>query len=637
MARYESLVQVFAAHVRAQPDAPALIYAPDPMDDAGTVTVSYAELDAAARRIGARLAASYAPGDRALLLFQPGTAFAEAFLGALYAGLVAVPAPLPDGYKRQQDRLAGVARNAGTAVILTDGLSEYPVRGWARDCGLPEVPVLATDLDEQPAPGDWQPYPARPDTLAFLQYTSGSTRQPKGVMVDHANILANAEVFARIAELAGDSRVGGWLPMYHDFGLIGQLIVPLFLGSASVTMPATAFLKRPHTWLRLVDRHRITLSPAPNFAYDLCTRRITDEQLAGIDLSSWANAVNGSEPIQARTLDAFAGPVRRRRPAPERLAARVRDGRDHPGDQRRLAQASTDGHLGRPGKPGAARFRAHRRGRRRSPTGVQRRTAAARSTCGSSTRPPASSSRPAGSARSGYAATSVARGYWGEPELTREAFANPLVDRAGTALPGGYLRTGDLGILHDGELYVTGRIKELLIVKGRNLYPQDLEADARAAHETLSRGVGAVFTVAAARGAVGGGARVPHPGTRRRRARPDRQRDPPRPGPALRRRGERARPGPSRHRAAHHERQDPADAGPGAFPHRRARRRVRGAGPDPGPTARCRPSSPAAADDHPHPAGAAALPAPVSAAPVPASAPAHGTGAVVMGPRGPGR
>ncbi|MBW6436411.1 fatty acyl-AMP ligase [Actinoplanes hulinensis] len=492
MSDHETFVDLLQTRAVAHPERPALIFDADPgLDDGPVRTVTYAELAARARQIAALLAGTVRPGDRVLVLNEPGTAFAESFFGVQYAGAVPVPAPLPDGYRRQRDRLAGIARDARIAAVLTDGAALGTVREWAGESGLAEVPCLAFDGIAPDDGAAWRRPAIDGSSIAFLQYTSGSTSDPKGVVVDHANLLHNLRVFHKILSSGENVRVGGWLPMYHDFGLIGQLLAPLSAGSCSVGMSPTAFLKRPYTWLRLIDRHDVRISPAPNFAYDLCTRRVTDEQIAGLDLSRWMHAINGSEPVQAATLAAFA-----RRFA----AAGLRTETLCPGYGMAEATLSVSGspagtapvvttvdaddlerHIVTPVDDG-------------HPGPVRDLVSSGLSTGDFDVRivdPATRRERPPGTIGEIWLrGPSVARGYWDRPEATREVFGNALATGEG-----GYLRTGDLGLLDGGELYVTGRIKELLIVNGRNLYPYDIEAAVRTVHESLSRGVGAAFTV----------------------------------------------------------------------------------------------------------------------------------------------
>ncbi|HET8662266.1 MAG TPA: AMP-binding protein [Micromonosporaceae bacterium] len=507
----ESLVDLLDAHASSYPDRPALVFTADPTDPACEETLTYGQLAAQARTVGAVLRSRLAVGERVLLLYPPGLGFAAGLLGALTAGMVAVPAPPPDGYQRQRERLARTAEDCGAAAVLTGGATQPAVRAWVRESGFdPAVPVVATDrLDPvaDPAPR----LPAGPDTVALLQYTSGSTRRPRGVQIDHGNLIAHCRGFQRRCGLDPDARVGGWLPVYHDLGLVGQVLVALFAGCRSVLMPAATFVRHPHTWLWLIDRYDISVSCAPNFAYDLCTRRIADNQLAGVDLSRWRWAFNGSEPVQAGTVRAFT----------HRFAAcGLRPDAVRPGYG--MAEATLCITSAGPAGPVVARVDAAQL--EAGTLAAQPETGAL--TAGSGPGGAAAGPGPGGDGEarrrelvsSGTAldgvevrvvdphqrrvlpdgrvgevwvrGRSVSRGYWGQPEETARVFDNTTAGGES-----GFLRTGDLGVLRGGELYVTGRMKELLVVGSRSLYPQDVEADARATHPCLAKGAGAAFTV----------------------------------------------------------------------------------------------------------------------------------------------
>ncbi|MFF4249651.1 fatty acyl-AMP ligase [Streptomyces sp. NPDC001663] len=491
MHEHKTFVELMCARAAEHGDRTALIFSVDPLRAEADETLTYGELDQAARRVAALLQERFAVGDRLLVLHPSGPGFAQSLLGCMYAGMVPVPAPPPDGHQRRQgDRLAAIARDAGVAGALAEGTDLEALASWAKEQDLRGLTVLAphSARDELPAASRWRPPPADPHALAFLQYTSGSTADPKGVMVDHANLLANAEILVAISGMSADRPVGGWLPLYHDFGLIGLLLTPLVLGGRSVLMPPTAFLKRPHTWLTLIDRHGIDFSPAPNFAYDLCLKRITDEELARLDLSRWRCAVNGAEPVQAATVEAFTRRFAAAGLRPEAMlpgygmaeTTLVVSG-DRPARRAVItevdAAAFERGEL-LPPAPGATVHRIVSSGP------AEHLDVRIIDADGGRTLP---------DGRVGeiwVRGPNVARGYWGRSAETRRVFDAVTPDGES-----GFLRTGDLGILHEGELYVTGRSKELIIVRGRNLYPQDLEAATREAHPALEGGVGAAFSV----------------------------------------------------------------------------------------------------------------------------------------------
>ncbi|MCL6296868.1 fatty acyl-AMP ligase [Streptomyces kronopolitis] len=472
-----SATAVIRGHARRTPDHTAMIFVDDVERVDGATRWSYARLDAEATRIGAWLGARYPVGTRVLLLYPAGFDFAAAYLGCLYAGTAAVPAPLPGRYRNEQVRVSGIAMNAAASVILTDTKSLPAVRAWAEAEQLTGTRVLATDGRDLPDPGAWTPEEADHRTLAMLQYTSGSTGEPKGVMVSHGNLLHNVDSQSRAFGLTAASRLGGWIPHYHDMGLLGQLLPALLVGATCVLMRPSAFLQRPYHWLRLIDTYDIQCSAAPNFAYEMCCARTTDEQLAGLDLSRWRTASNGSERVDITTLDAFA-----KRFAP----AGFREDALCPCYGMAEATVFVSGEADRKAvvtTVDAERLKQHRL--------VPTQPGVDLVSCGT----PRDyevlivDPRTGGEAATGgigeiwLRGPSLAREYWNDPVATERAFA-----------PDGFLRTGDLGTVHDGELYVTGRLQELLTVHGHHIYPQDVERELRNQHSELAS-AGAVFTV----------------------------------------------------------------------------------------------------------------------------------------------
>ena len=476
LARAASAAAVIRGHACSTPERTAVIVVDDVERADGATSWSYARLDAEARRIGSWLRGRFPVGDRVLLLYPTGLEFVAAFVGCLYAGIAAVPAPLPGRYRHERARLCGIAENATVSAILTDTENLPAIAEWAEAEGFARTPHVATD-GELPEPGSWTPEALDQSTLAMLQYTSGSTGEPKGVMLSHGNILHNVDSQRREWGLSAETRLGGWLPHYHDMGLLGQLLPELLLGGTSVLMRPAAFLKRPHHWLRMIDKYDLYLSAAPGFAYELCSTKVTDEQLAGLDLSRWRFAPNGAEPINAETLDAFA-----KRFAP----AGFRDDVLSPcygmaettlfvsGDVYRKAVVTTvdsdqlERHRFVPADVGTDLVSCG--------TPRDHDVLIADLLTGEALEPGAIG-------EIWVRGSSVSKGYRRNTPANEQAFA-----------PGGYVRTGDLGTLHGGELYVTGRLAEMMIVRGRNLYPHDIERALRAQHAGLA-GVGAAFTV----------------------------------------------------------------------------------------------------------------------------------------------
>ncbi|MFC5919083.1 fatty acyl-AMP ligase [Streptomyces pulveraceus] len=489
MLRPGSIIDVVRSHAERQPDETAYSFLA--VDASGlhiSRQLSYGELDANAAGIAAVLRNSHEPGDRVLLACPPGPDFVVSFLGALYADVVPVPAPLPSGNKGQQARVHGIMTSAGVSTVLTDERNFDEVRDRLAG-SVPEVSCLSAGRAGAGNGRAWRPPAVDPDRLAFLQYTSGSTSDPRGVMVSHANLVENLGLIQRSYGVPDGARVGGWLPPYHDMGLMGTLLLPLFIGGQGFLMAPSAFLRRPAMWLEMIDKHDVAFSPAPNFAYDLCVRRVSAERAATLDLSRWRWAVNGAEPVQNATVRNFVQHFASAGLRPEAVCPSY-------------GMAETTLFVsGSPGRTAAvvSRVDAERFERHRFTPAGQGEEARLVVSSG-----PVSdgfdlrivdpdSLRELADGEIGeiwLRGPSVARGYWRQEEETERSF------RARTASGAGpFLRTGDLGVRHEGELYVTGRIKEVLILNGRNIYPQDIEREAREQHPACADGVGAAFTV----------------------------------------------------------------------------------------------------------------------------------------------
>ncbi|GGO10215.1 polyketide synthase [Microbispora rosea subsp. aerata] len=472
-----SAAAVISEHARSTPERTALIFVDDVERADGATQWSYAQLDAEARRIGAWLRARFSAGDRVLLLYPTGLDFAAAFVGCLYTGTVAVPAPLPGRYRHERARVRSIAENAAVSAILTDNEHLPVVAEWAEAEGLTGIPLLATDSADLVDPGDWTPENLNHETLAMLQYTSGSTGEPKGVMLTHGNILHNVDGQRRACSITQDTRLGGWIPLYHDMGLLGQLMPALLLGATCVLMRPSAFLLRPHHWLWLIDKYDIDLSAAPDFAYELCCARITEEQVIGLDLSRWRFSADGAEPINAATMDMFAkrfAPVGLRDDVLCPCYGMAESTVYVSGEAYRKAVVTTVD----PDELEQHRF-------------VPSETGTDLVSCGTPrdhdvliADPRTGEVLPPGVVGEIWLrGPSVSKSYWRNDAANERAFT-----------PSGYVRTGDLGTLHEGELYVTGRLDEVINVCGRYLYPQDIERELRARHPELGS-AGAVFAV----------------------------------------------------------------------------------------------------------------------------------------------
>ncbi|MFJ3232158.1 fatty acyl-AMP ligase [Streptomyces sp. NPDC086787] len=493
MSRFATFTDLVRARCAEFADDDVHVQLRDGKDGPDAARLTYGELDRAARAVAGALLARGAEGRPVLLMYPGSLEFLKAFAGCLYAGAVAVPAPLPDGGRRGRlGRSSAMLRDCGARIVLTDRASAPDVALWLATEGHDDVVCVASDALGEAAADEWRAPATRPDDLAFLQYTSGSVSEPRGVMVTHRNLMANQAALQRVLGTTADDRFGGWLPLYHDMGLIAHLLHPVWLGSASVMMSPTSFIKRPVHWLRAIGEHRVTIGGGPNFAYDLALRRVTDAQLAELDLSRWRLALNGAEPVRADTLDAFA-----RRFA----AAGLRTEAMYP------CYGLAETTLVVSGGVGGQAYR-----RRDVDAAALARDVVAPAEPGRESRTVVSSGRvtdfdvrivdPVGHRELPEGAVgeiwlrgeSVAAGYHGRPEETEAVFRATL--HGGES---GFLRTGDLGFLDDGQLYVTGRLKEVVILNGRNVYPQDVEYAVKSLHPALAAGTGAAFSVEAGR------------------------------------------------------------------------------------------------------------------------------------------
>lgn len=490
-----TFVDVVQRQAGVHGDREAFSYIRDMSDGQITDSLSYRELDAQARVVAGWLTKQGgSSGDRVLLCFPPGLDFIVGFFGCLYAGMVAVPAPMPEGFSSAEDRVGKIVRDAGINLALSDANGAPKLERWIADrlgTTLPCGPVRA--MDSALAASLTVPE-ISPDTLALLQYTSGSTSDPKGVMITHRNLLANMRLISGCADGGPDSRAFCWLPVIHDMGLIGQVLWMLFLGGCTTLTSPTEFLRRPYRWLQLLDELNADFSVAPNFAYDLCVRTVSEDKVPGLDLSRWRVTFNGAEPVQARSLAKFQekfGPAGFRAEAflpcyglaEATLLVTGTAADSAPVITTVDAEALARGEF----VPAAAGDGP----RELVGSGTVDRSRVRIVDAGTGAALP--------DARVGEVwvrGESVAQGYWGRPDLNAEVFDQRLDGETG------FFRTGDLGVIHDGELYITGRLKEVLIIRGRNLYPHDLEQTVRSVDPRLATGAGAVLALDAPEGSV---------------------------------------------------------------------------------------------------------------------------------------
>lgn len=457
--------------------------------------MSYAELDERARALAARLQQDMQPGDRALLLYPTSLDYIVAFFACLYAGVIAVPAypPDPTRLNRTLPRLQAIIEDAQLNVVLTSSqIAQMAPFLFASNPALANLAIVASDTVELSLAEAWRDPEVRAQDLAFLQYTSGSTGNPKGVMLSHENLVYNSRLISESYGLEPGDVMMHWLPLYHDMGLIGGLLQPLFLGSPVVLMSPIDFLKRPFRWLQAISKYRVAYSGAPNFAYDLAVRKTSLEERATLDLSTWKVACNGAEPVRRETIDRFAEYF-----APAKYRPTTSVPSYGMAECTVLVSSKTAGT--HPVVLAVDRG-ALEENRIEVVSGDDGERSAELVGCGklmgdyvAAIVDPVTKKRVAdgGVGEIWLQGTSVARGYWNRAEVNEEIFNAYIADSG----EGPFLRTGDLGFLHEGELYITGRHKDLLILNGTNHYPQDIERTVEGVNEALRSGCGAVFSV----------------------------------------------------------------------------------------------------------------------------------------------
>jgi acyl-CoA synthetase (AMP-forming)/AMP-acid ligase II len=487
---FASLVDVLRRRAAEQPNDPAYIFLPD--RGAERFSLSFAELYARARVVAASLAERGQKGDRAVLLFSPGLDFIVAFFACLLAGVIAVPLMVPRRTS-SRDASAGILADCSPRFaitcsdLLTDARPDLTERFQTGQLDCVFVDLCGAACRELRVP---LPPPAR-DDIAFLQYTSGSTAAPKGVIVSHGNLIENSEMIRVAFGNTQKSTHVSWVPLYHDMGLILNALQSLYIGAPCVLMAPVSFMQRPLSWLRAIHDYRAEVAGGPNFAFDLCVRRYRPEEVQGIDLSCWKVALNGAEPVRVNTIARFASTF-----APYGFDAKS----IHPAYG--MAEATLLVSAGRRGTGPVTRGidqNALQRNKIVAP--VRAQDAQVLVGCGrrlvgeSLAIVDPETWVPLGPGLVGevwVGGPHVAQGYWRNPEATASAF------RAQTASGGAqyWLRSGDLGFFdEDGELYITGRIKDLIIIRGINHYPQDIEETVQDCHAALRRHCGAAFSV----------------------------------------------------------------------------------------------------------------------------------------------
>ncbi len=487
--KLETIVELLRFKAQSQPEKTIYTYLRHGETESGQL--SYGELDRQARAVASQLQQLELAGARALLLYPPGLEFIIGLFGCWYAGIVAIPA-YPPRRNQNLSRLQAIVTNAQPSVVLsTSTLVANLKHRIADNHDLAAVPWLATDSIAAEATLLWQQPSIPDDSLALLQYTSGSTGTPKGVMVSHSNLWHNLNAIYQCFGHRPDSQGVIWLPPYHDMGLIGGVLQPLYGGFEVTLMSSVDFLQKPLRWLQAITRYRATTSGGPNFAYELCARKITDTQLASLDLSSWEVAFTGAEPVRAETMERFAStfaPCGFRREA------------FYPCYGMAETTLIVSGGL-KTAPPVLCSLKAAALAQNQViVTDSKKEDYHTIISCGQSlpdqkviiVNPETKTQCPEEEVGEIWVSgPSVAQGYWNRLQETEQTFRASLTDTG----KGPFLRTGDLGFLRDGELYITGRIKDAIIIRGQNHYPTDIERTVENSHPALRPSCGAAFGV----------------------------------------------------------------------------------------------------------------------------------------------
>jgi acyl-CoA synthetase (AMP-forming)/AMP-acid ligase II/alkylation response protein AidB-like acyl-CoA dehydrogenase/acyl carrier protein len=450
--------------------------------------VTFETLDSQARAIAARLQGLGASGGSAILLYPPGMEFISAFFGCMYANVTAVPLPIPRA-QGAINQFLGIVEELKSTILLTTA----PTLVRAARSGVPipdSMMCLATEETPEAMARAWRPVNVPGDAVAYLQYTSGSTANRKGVVVSHANVIANLRAIAERFDHQDNSVGVNWLPHTHDLGLVNGILQPIYHGHLNVLMSPTAFVQHPIRWLNAISRHRGTYSNSPNFGYDLCLRRTTPAQRASLDLSCWEVALNGAEPVRRQTIDDFVtmfSPHGFRRSAFFPAYGLAEATLMVSGGPRNGAAIAIE--------VDAAELEQHRVVERKADSGARTLVGCGRplqSTTVAIVDPETRVARAEGEIGEIWVhGPGVAAGYWQRPDVTNQVFGAEIAGAGNQR----YLRTGDLGFVRAGEVFITGRLKDLIIIRGANHYPQDIEWTVERCHPAFRPGCGAAFSV----------------------------------------------------------------------------------------------------------------------------------------------
>lgn len=483
---YSSLIDLLNHKVTEHPHKEAFKYLVNGEDE--EVSISYDPFISEVKRIAAYLQGEGYTGKQALIMYPSGIEYITTFLGCLYAGVVAVPV-YPPTLSRNLDRIKSIMLDASTNIILTTSqLYSKIVKHFSEETSSMSIKWICIDELMLPQADQWTEPLVNRDSIAFLQYTSGSTSTPKGVIVSHHNILYNEEMIKTAFHNHNQSIVLGWLPLYHDMGLIGNVLQPLYLGATGILMSPMDFLQKPFRWLNAISKYKATVSGGPNFAYELCVKKISGEQKSELDLSSWQVAFNGAEPVNHHTIKKFSESF-------SDCGFKLESFYPCYGMAEATLFISGGDHSKKP-------IIKHFDSQSLKGTKVLESNDSEKSTalvsCGTtyldqeihivnpSTYDICSENE---IGEIWVKGKNVAKGYFYTGDKTD--FSGHIKDQPDE----NYLKTGDLGFINEGQLYITGRLKDLIILRGKNYYPQDIERMTESAHVVIRDGCSAAFSV----------------------------------------------------------------------------------------------------------------------------------------------
>ncbi len=482
-----TIVDSLRSHASARPTSQCYVWWDGENE---TAAVTFAELDARARAIAATLQAKGLSGERALMFYGPGIEFIEAFLGCLYANVVPAPLYAPKS-RRDPGRFSTICQNSRARAALTRTRDLKRVQDMFLENETLAYELVVTDTVDSGMGEHWQSINRPQNDLAYLQYTSGSTSVPRGIMVGHTNLITNLHSIKNAFDVSSDSVIVSWLPHFHDLGLVFGMLEGIHLGLLSILMAPSTFAVRPLRWLQAISKYKGTHTAGPNFSYDACLERFSPEEMEGVDLSSLRCALNGAEPVRKETIDQFAkifAPYgfekKAHCPGYGLAEATLVVSLDSPFTEPEVATLSTEDlaiHL-----------------KRLAPVGQISSTTTVVG-CGTIVDytevvivdcATADIASPEVVGEIWVKGAGVCLGCWDQPDETKRVFNAYLPNGDGP-----YLRTGDLGFFHNNQLYIAGRLKDLIIIRGQNHYPQDIERTIESAHTAVARGGGAAFSV----------------------------------------------------------------------------------------------------------------------------------------------